>query len=406
MSKKEFLKKLARALDRLPRDERNKTVSYYDEQIEDRKEAGATEEAAVDAMGDIDSIAESIIADARERGVSVDKKRPSGLVRALIIVLIAVSACAVLSFGVAIAVKGISAALGSDPIEWTEVHKDLSIEGINAVKIDMSRYDLFLGQSDDSMVHMTYYESDNVYFNLSNTNGTISLVQKTKGVPFSWITLFGSSDKRQAIVLIPEDFTGSVTSSVSTGDTRIDNLSASIAYEVGATTGDLIVYDTNAMASSFKTTTGDIIIGRCAFSGILEVGTTTGDIEMGVTESTSMSVHSTTGDITLERIGTGDLEVGLTTGEISLEDIKTNKLYAHSTTGAIGFKEIDAKDIEFKATTGSIGGTLKGSITDYNVESHVTTGKNTLPEAFGKGERKLKATATTGDIRIYFAEDV
>ncbi|MBO4384827.1 MAG: DUF1700 domain-containing protein, partial [Clostridia bacterium] len=65
MSKKDFLKKLSKELEALPRDERDKTLAYYDEQIEDRKEAGATEEAAVDAMGDIRAIAGDIIQDAR-----------------------------------------------------------------------------------------------------------------------------------------------------------------------------------------------------------------------------------------------------------------------------------------------------------------------------------------------------
>lgn len=87
MSKKEFLKKLGKELGTLPRSEMEKTLAYYDELIEDRKESGATEEAAVYAMGDIKTIAAEILSDAKERGVELKKHGMPTFVKVLLISL-------------------------------------------------------------------------------------------------------------------------------------------------------------------------------------------------------------------------------------------------------------------------------------------------------------------------------
>ena len=137
----------------------------------------------------------------------------------------------------------------------------------------------------------------------------------------------------------------------------------------------------------------------------MTVKVSTGDIEIQTVASLDFIIYGTTGDVTVEELNAGSAEIGCSTGDINLKKITVDKLYAHLTTGEIVLNDVDAKDIELKSTTGSINGSLVGSITDYTIESHVSTGKCNLPDGFGSGERKLKVTATTGDIRISFMQD-
>lgn len=60
MNKRDFLNKLSANLASLPKYEIDKSISYYEEIINDRIEDGMSEEDAVAALGDIDSIAENI----------------------------------------------------------------------------------------------------------------------------------------------------------------------------------------------------------------------------------------------------------------------------------------------------------------------------------------------------------
>ena len=61
MNKQEFLKALSERLDKLPENEKNKSINYYLEMIDDRIEEGASEDEAIDALGGIEDIAENIM---------------------------------------------------------------------------------------------------------------------------------------------------------------------------------------------------------------------------------------------------------------------------------------------------------------------------------------------------------
>lgn len=63
MTKLEFLMDLETALQPLPDAERQQSLEYYFEIIDDRMEDGMSEEEAVAACGDVDEIAEKIIID-------------------------------------------------------------------------------------------------------------------------------------------------------------------------------------------------------------------------------------------------------------------------------------------------------------------------------------------------------
>lgn len=62
MLKEEFLKTLTEKISRLSEGDRDELIGYYAELIEDRIDGGLDEEAVVDGLGDIDEIADSVIA--------------------------------------------------------------------------------------------------------------------------------------------------------------------------------------------------------------------------------------------------------------------------------------------------------------------------------------------------------
>ncbi len=68
MTKTEYLAKLKRALRTVKRDERNKSLAYFSEVIDDRMEDGITEETAVSELESIEDAAERIIAEAQAQG--------------------------------------------------------------------------------------------------------------------------------------------------------------------------------------------------------------------------------------------------------------------------------------------------------------------------------------------------
>ena len=61
MTKQLFLNELSAALHGLPREERYRTLRYYDELIDDRMEDGQSEEEAVSGLGEPEQVAREIL---------------------------------------------------------------------------------------------------------------------------------------------------------------------------------------------------------------------------------------------------------------------------------------------------------------------------------------------------------
>lgn len=84
MRKQEFLNQLAAALAGMDREERYRTLSYYDELIDDRMEDGQSEEEAVSSLGDPAKIAREILGE-EEAHVSTGTGRKVWLIVLLVL---------------------------------------------------------------------------------------------------------------------------------------------------------------------------------------------------------------------------------------------------------------------------------------------------------------------------------
>lgn len=73
MNKKEFIMALGNGLTGLSCEEQNKWLDFYGEMIEDRMEEGLTEEEAVAAVGDVDTVVDQILAQSKPE--KIKKKR-------------------------------------------------------------------------------------------------------------------------------------------------------------------------------------------------------------------------------------------------------------------------------------------------------------------------------------------
>ena len=75
MKKKEFLEKLRASLWALPEADKQRSVDYYTEMIDDRMEDGLSEEEAVAAIGDLDEIVKQILTETPRPPATVKKEQ-------------------------------------------------------------------------------------------------------------------------------------------------------------------------------------------------------------------------------------------------------------------------------------------------------------------------------------------
>ena len=135
MTKQEFIIRLCAKLNGLPQKEAEERISFYCEMIDDRMEEGKSEAEAVAALGDVDAIAEQIIADIPLAKIARERIRPKRRLRTWEIVLLAVGSPIWLSLGIAAfaVVSSIYAVLWSLIVSLWAVFGALSGTGLGGV---------------------------------------------------------------------------------------------------------------------------------------------------------------------------------------------------------------------------------------------------------------------------------
>lgn len=86
MNKQQFLAALAEALKKMPREERYKTLAYYDELVDDRVEDGMSEYEAIEKLGSVEVIARDLLG--AEENEAEPKEKMGGGRRALVVTLL------------------------------------------------------------------------------------------------------------------------------------------------------------------------------------------------------------------------------------------------------------------------------------------------------------------------------
>ncbi|MCR5611082.1 MAG: DUF4097 family beta strand repeat-containing protein [Clostridiales bacterium] len=379
MDKKHFLKALGRALGTLPREEKNRALSYYREMIDDRVESGLSEEAAIASMDEVDKIAAEIKADAAERGVNVNRRSAGKTILVLFIALL-ISAMLIAGlvavFSLFMGVEGCT-----DGGEWIRKTMQFEASEFKDLDVDLSSYKLYVGVSEDGKAHIEYYENDRVTFDIGAAGGVLKIKQKVKPLFF-----FGTfSNDRQMLLLLPESFNGRADLECTSGEIRIDAVKTAGEVTIDVTSGTAIIYDSSAQSFDLELTSGRIVAGRIECAG-------------------RFAVDGTSGNILLENVSCSDLHTHVTSGRIELKSIVTGSARIEATSGNVSLESFDSGDTRIDLTSGTVTGTLVGNINDYTIESHMTSGKNSLPGNYGNGARKLYAELTSGTINISFEE--
>lgn len=404
MTKNEFMKKLKRRIAALPRAERNKALDYYSELIDERIEAGFTEEAATAEIGDVKAAAESVIAEAKERGV---KMRMTG--GWWIAGLICGVACGVgLLFLISHLITNwddkVAPLFDRAGGEWVESNTAYALDDVKGIYAELKDADLFVGVSEDDMVHVTYYENKVTEYELGITEKGLELKQKSS---FRISALFWKK-QRQTVILVPTAFSGEIKCGMQSGELRADNLQTEGMIVLSSASGDIIVYDTSARGIDVSVGAGKIIIGRCSAKEDVAAVSSSGSVEIEHTaagsENGTISVTSATGDIKLTECTAHTVKTSVSTGAIMLKSVKAESAEAKAVMGAVTVDMLDAKTAVLSSGTGAVTGKLAGSKAEYTISTSAALGSNNLGSASGSGDRRLEVSVGTGEISISFEQ--
>ncbi len=350
MIREEFLNELKNALSGMDEDEISSVLAYYSEMIDDRVEAGMSEEDAVNAMEPVETIAARVLSEA---GIAEEKTEEK-----------------------------------DSPDK--EIRKNAECVKELHVLADNQRVHLMTGDTDEIVLRYRIEEGD--IYQLHEENGVLTLEHTHRpvssykfdpgkltvdnffdevgkflgGINLGNIFQINVNGKPRCIeVILPRVYKGKIN--VRTSDARIEANDITCLEEVKLATGNARVIANHIVAHALK------------------VGTTNGRV------------------ILEDAYVREELSAVTSNGRIYAQKVTSDHaLCLKTSNGSVKTEDVDAKKIVIRTSNGSVSGVLKGKMEDYAITASTSNGKNNLTDS-ETGERQLIIETSNGNINMEFA---
>ncbi len=357
MTRDAFLKALENALTSMQEEERAGVLSYYDEILQDRMEAGMSEEEAVRSMEPIEVIAARVLDEAEpapqeeeNMGTAAEVSRPAADYSHVVI-----------------------------RAQNREVRIESAVDDMIKIRYQIGGNDVFELHDENGTLTLEHQNRPIASFvhEAAPQNFTLDSLLKGIGSVLNSIGEFGRnvlttagilSDESSAIVLtLPRAFCGAVTVENRNARVVAENISCSGDFRAATTNGRVTLTDVGA--------------------GAISAATANARIEMNNVYARS------------------SLEAMTCNGRVSAVNVLSDALLRLETSnGQVETKLIDAPEIRIATSNAGVNGTVKGPQSLYRVHTRVSNGTSSLADSFS-GERSLDILTSNGSIHVSFAEE-
>ena len=376
MNKAQFTDRMAALLAGQSPAEREQLINYYIEMIDDRMEAGMSEEEAVAALGEPEALVQDVL--------PLPDGKPG---------------------------KSAGAPVSADGDERY-------VDALNEVRIRMYSADTLIRRQrleNGAAAQLTF--SDPEAFETRMEGGVLEIIEKEqKKRSLFGIDLSGLELSINGMNLLGEQRKLTLT--------LADTIPQRIRFESRG--GDLEMTDV-AVAGELRLTTasGDIELSRCACNGTIEMNSRSGDVTVGDTEAAheirieglsgdvelrrsradALRVRTTSGDVKIDRAFSRTLEVNSVSGDVELEENETaESVQCSATSGDIDVSRPIAPRVHLSCVSGDITARLENRAGGYDLNANTFSGSLRLPKHWDAptGDTKAQVIAKTvsGDIRM------
>ncbi len=352
MNKADYLQQLNQALSGLTDTEKDTAFHFCKEMLDDRMESGMTEEEAVAAMEPADVLAQRLIAEIRQPAAitpaAVDEPAPSGN-------------------------------------QWQKMQLTCDADRLNHINLQAGNMGIKILLSHNNQVTLTYFtRAQNVYEARVEGDTLILQEQKTENRRFFNFNIFFGGPKLEITLEVPRDLMASLKAFTKNGGISLEGPQMLTHVELGTTNGGMAVNNTKCIS--------------------LDAHTTNGGIAVAQTETKQLfSFHTTNGGIAVKNCFSGEsLTLGTTNGGVAVQNVQARQeLSVSSTNGALKLNGLDAAAIRVRTSNSPISGSVKGPQSLWQIDSHTTNGRNSLP-SYQDGQKPLSVRTSNGSIQLRF----
>lgn len=247
----------------------------------------------------------------------------------------------------------------------------------------------------DGECKVVCYEQSKVKHSVSVENGTLTVNVNDQR---KWYNYIGLNFKTPKItVYLSQGQYGALNIEDCSGDIKIAGGFGFQSIDIASKTGKVDVYASVTDTLKIDLTTGDTRVENLS-AGKLQITTSTGDITVkSVNCVGDIKVNVSTGDIKLTDVNCGSItSSGSSTGDISLKNVIANGILSLKTsTGDIKLNGCDALELFMTTDTGDVEGSL---LSEKVFIVKTDTGDVDVPKTVAGG--RCEITTDTGDIEF------
>lgn len=256
--------------------------------------------------------------------------------------------------------------------------------------LELVSSDVRIVPSEDNEIHIRYYENNWLWYDFSNENGKIRLVEQhpdnllKKGssgglqfsINFGLLGIFGDSNG----IFIGDDSENDRTNRV---EIRLP-AKHSGSFDISSVSGDIYIDNAGTGRISASTASGYIGISR-------------------IQRADGMSLQTVSGDIRLSEVLASGLKLETTSGDIKLDKTTSPRASAHTTSGDVELNMSEIDELIVNTVSGELEGTVPGDGDDYSVFFSSVSGSNSLSSHRGRGNKTIDFSSVSGDLDLNFS---
>ena len=287
-------------------------------------------------------------------------------------------------------------------VEAEHVDKDIEANDQDLI-FNLSSADITVTPSEDDMIHISYDNTEDSYFEFDEKSGSITLTQKGTRDFFLW-TINVQDTEGKVTVSIPVGHKGALKIDGASSDISVTGLEVGGKFNIFSVSGELNIQDCECETLEAGTTSGEIKLVSLN-TGSIKANTVSGGIELSdISKSIPVTLASTSGEVYAENVKTKDMGIHTVSGKMSLKNVSGQTASLSSTSGSVLLDSADFEEIDFDTVSGDIRGSVAGKAEDYTVFTDTVSGSNGLSSHKERGERTLDFSSVSGSFEIDFEQ--
>lgn len=367
MNKAQFIEKLTALLSAQTEAERAQLIAYYTEMIDDRIEAGMTEEDAVAALGDPEALTREF---QTNRGEITPLPKTTDAGAKYVDELREVR----------VHMKGANATIRREPLA----------NGA-AAQMQFSDPDAFEYRTEGGVLEITEKPDQR--------RGLLGLDISINGIGFL-------QKNRSFTLILGEPIPDQLIFDSHGGDMTVTDVVTTDQMVLSTSSGDIkLTHCTCGRRAEITSRSGDVEGDTLEVRGDMKVESLSGDVTLRQIQAKNLRARTASGDVEIARSTSNTLTVSAASGDLRLNDNEAELIACETSSGDVDLARPQSLMVQLNTSSGDITAQLINRAGGYKLDAKTRSGDISLPKHWTPPEgqaAKAQVTAHTvaGDIKV------